>query len=218
MFPIRYIVILISVVAFFTGCSSDEPSAASDFQFNMVTYTGMADGAIFSYQAYDDSPEIILRAADVKNVDMRIGQRTMMNYVVTGEATRNIRDISIRGVSHVLFDSLRMSSIDNINGYPNNPMQLKSIWRTGNFININCLLQYTGRPRQFAMIMDKDTWHEEIVDVYVIDNVMGAETYFYRKAYASFFVGNVWYLPTCRTLRVHLNVENYPEQYYDFSK
>lgn len=149
---------------------------------------------------------------------MRIGQRTMVNYVVTGEATRNIRDISIRGVSHVLFDSLRMSSIDNINGYPNNPMQLKSIWRTGNFININCLLQYTGRPRQFAMIMDKDTWHEEIVDVYVIDNVMGAETYFYRKAYASFFVGNVWYLPTCRTLRVHLNVENYPEQYYDFSK
>lgn len=211
-------VIFIFIVTFFTGCSNDEQPPAIDFQFNMVTYNGMAGGANFSYQSYDDSPEIILRAPDIKNINMRVGQRTMMNYVVIKEETANIQDISIRGVANVLFDSLRVSSLENINQLPNNPMQLKSVWRTGNFINLNCLLQYTGQARQFMMIMDRETWHNEIVDVYVIDNVMNAETYFYRKAYGSFFVGNVWNLSTCRTLRVHLNVENYPEKYYDFSK
>lgn len=215
---IRNAVIVIHAGIFLAGCSNDGQPPAMDFQFNMVTYSGMSDGAIFSYQAYEDSPEIILRAPEVKNVNMRIGQRTMMNYVVTKEETPNVQDISIKGVANVLFDSLRVASIENINKFPNNPMQLKSIWRTGDFINLNCMLQYTGRARQFLMIMDKDTWHKKVVEAYVIDNVMGAETYFFRKAYGSFFVGNVWNLPTCKVLRIHLKADNYPGQYYDFSK
>ena len=218
MYLFRNIAIFFIAVIIFTGCSNDGQTPAEDFQFNMVTYVGLSNGAVFSYQAYDDSPEIILRAPDIKNVSMTAGQRTMMNYVVTREETPNMQDISVKGVSNVLFDSLRMSSIGIIKEAPDNPVQLKSIWRTGNFINLNCLLQYTGKPRQFQMVMDKDTWHEEIVDVYVIDNVMNAETYFYRRAYGSFFIGNVWNLPTCRTLRVHLNIENQPDKYYDFRK
>ncbi|MEG2819938.1 MAG: NigD-like C-terminal domain-containing protein [Muribaculaceae bacterium] len=218
MAKIQNILICIAISCLFIACK-DEPSSDGDFLYNFVTYDGYADGANqFSFQAKDDSPLVTLRTSQNLTLKWNKGKRTLINYSIIDKKDGKIQEIRIKDITNVIFDSLRLANKENIGIGLNTPLQLKSIWRTGNFINIDCNLLYTDKARQFMLVMDESTWNSEVVDVYVLQNLFGAQTYAWRRAFASFFVGNIWYLPTCKTIRVHLNDEKYPAKYYDFSK
>lgn len=205
-----------------SACSKDDNNMPSnDAILNMVTFEGQKDNVCtFSYQGYDDSPLITLNANGYDGSKFKKGERTMLYYYITSQSSTDTKkDINVRYPISTIFDSLRVTNHENIIKYPSNLVQLKSMWRSGEFINMNISLQYTGSPRQFILVMDKSTENNPTVDLYLIDNPLGADGYFYRKAYASFFVGAIWRKSSCNTVRVHVNDENYPDvKYYDFQK
>lgn len=213
------ITIILCATAFW-GCSdNNEPNLSDNKQYSMVTFQEENNnGSIFTYQTSENSPLITLRTSTATNLNVKKGTRVMLYYWVTNKNSDTDLNISIDFTLSVLFDSLRMATKANIDIAPSNPIKLKSIWRTGDFINYSGALQYTGSPRQFYLVMDQATMENDTIKAYLIDNIMGHDGYFYRKAFGSFFVGYISQKSKCKVFRVYVNDENYPSvKYYDFN-
>lgn len=218
----KIVTILGIALIMLVSCSKDDDYTAptNDRLYNMVTYESQnSEGTTFTYQGYEDSPVFTLHATGFQAKDMKRGHRTMLYYYVNSISSTTEQSVKVSFASFTIFDSLRVAAKDNILKVTSNPVQLKSMWRTGEFINMDMLLQYTGKARQYMLIMDKATADNDIVEAYLIDSLMGNPGFYYRQVYSSFFVGAAWRKPTCRTLRIYINDENYPNvKYYDFNK
>ncbi|MFI3239085.1 MAG: NigD-like C-terminal domain-containing protein [Bacteroidales bacterium] len=209
--------ILLIVIAAVGLIACDDSSYATDFQYNMVTFISNEGGMSYEYQGYEDSPVIQLYDSEVISLLEDSGERIMLQYTELG-VVNGVQQISTIGYSSVINDVLRESDMETINKVDISPMVLNSIWRTGNYININCQLLYTGAVRQFQLVMDKATASDEIVECYLIDNTMSVTTYYYRKAFAAFNVEAIWTSATCQTLRIYIVEKDNGQQYYDFTK
>ncbi|MDD2960616.1 MAG: NigD-like C-terminal domain-containing protein [Muribaculaceae bacterium] len=214
------VILILFALASLASCTENIGGIDEDTRFDMVTFEQEnAEGTLFSMQSYEDSPLMSLQADGLKGLELKRGERTMLYYYPENTVSENYKKIKVEYKVTTLFDSLRVLNSNNISNLNSDLIRLKSIWRTGNFLNFNMYLQYTGKPRQLMLIMDKSTRYNEVVDFYLVDNMLGVEGTFYRRAYASFFVGRVWEQSSCRKIRVYVNDESYPTiKYYEFSK
>ena len=96
-------------------------------------------------------------------------------------------------------DSLRFTSRPD--SVVMDSVRLKSIWRTGNYLNLSTEVKFTEGKRQLYLVMDKATWHSDTVRAYLAHNMLGEQAYFWRKCYLSFYIGAVWKLQSCKVLR-----------------
>ena len=205
------------------SCQDDHDGADvyTDFRYDLVTYTGQeAEGATFEYLGQNDSTVVTLHSNLDKQDDLKVGRRLLLNYKVLERLSPSNWRVQVNNYSTgVASDSLRYNT-HPLEDYAMHPIRLKSLWRTGNYINLRCELEYTGKARQLYLMIDKETHHADTVHCYLVHDLLGAPaTYFWRSCYASFYVGQVWRLESCKTLRVHVNDETYPDRtYYDFSK
>lgn len=203
------------------ACRNDEPGGhENDTRLDIVTFD-YDDGSAstFTMQEHEDSPLITLVAPGVTNLKLKKGERTTLHYYELSAESNYKRTIKVNYSIHTIFDTIRVASKQKIDEYTNNPIQLKSVWRTGCFININALAQYTGETRKLGLIIDESTVNNDVVDAYLIDDILDADGLFYRRALISVYTGNLWQKYHCSTLRVHINDTCYPDvEYYDFSR
>ena len=206
----------------FASCSDDNHGSIADMmRIDMVTFEEESDaGTLFSMQEREDSPLIYLMAEGMHGTKLNKGERAMLGYYTKSSETPNRANIAVQFRLPVIFDSLRVATKERIREYEINPVELKSIWRTGNFVNINTFVQYTDKQRFIALIVDEATLGRETVEAYFVDDILGYPGYYYRQAYISFFTGNLWVkYPNSKTLRIYINDNNYPNvKYYDITK
>lgn len=219
LFPLILLIIITAIAA--TSCGNDsEGFQYGDFRYDMVTYMGNDHGrAVFSLLQREDADEMALITADSCKLDMKRGQRLLLNYVPEGTASAGQLTITPRSYTKAITDSLRYTAHENVEDIIMDSIRMKSIWRTGNYINLSSELKYTAESRQISLVMDKDTWHADTVHCYLMHNMMNQQAYFWRKCYCSFYIGAVWKLSSCHTVRIHVNDVIYTgRDYYDFSK
>ena len=128
------------------------------------------------------------------------------------------RNISVYGCSGIISDSLRQSAAvpDSL---PRHQVKLRSMWRTGEYINLHCQVEYTSKSRTFMLVADANTLSDDTVHCYLVHDLRGERGTFWRDCYASFNVGALWRKDTFRCLRVHLVDVTFPDtEYYDFLK
>jgi hypothetical protein len=98
-------------------------------------------------------------------------------------------------------------------------VKLRSLWRTGEFINLHCMVEYTGKTRTFMLVADETTLADDTVHCYLVHDLRGEQATFWRDCYASFNVGALWHKDTFKCLRFHLTDVAFPDtEYYDFIK
>ena len=219
---IFYLFGLIAAALALFSCNDDKGGSFTDLiRTDMVTFEEESDaGTLFSMQEYEDSPMKYLMAEGMRDTKLKKGQRTMLGYYTKSSDTPGRENIAVQFRIPVIFDSLRVATKERIREYEINPVELKSIWRTGNFVNINTFVQYTEKQRFIALVVDEATLGRETVEAYFVDDILGHPGYYYRQAYISFFTGNLWAkYPNSKTLRVYINDNNFPNvKYYDISK
>lgn len=210
--------LFIIVVA--SACSDDKGYDYGDFHYDMVTYLGTDNGAPkFEFQAYDDSPFITLISSKTGTLDMKKGQRILLNYIIDKEESETMKMVTVRGYSKVITDTMRIAATSKLLPAKMDNIKLASIWRTGAYINIRCQVQYSEKPRQLMLIADLGTLNSSMVETYLIHDLFDATAYYWTPCYLSYYAGPAWNLLTCKTLRVNLNDLVYPSvKYYDFSK
>ena len=128
------------------------------------------------------------------------------------------RVVTVYGCNAIISDSLRQS-LAAPDSLPRHEVKLRSLWRTGDFLNLHCQVEYTGKSRTFMLVADGYHLDSDTVDCYLVHDLRGEQASFWRDCYASFNIGALWKRPSFRCLRVHVNDMTFPETaYYDFTK
>ena len=206
------------------SCGHDDIDPAyTDCRYDIVTYLGVTPAGQEAYKLVgrDSEPSLTL-LADGHNApdDSPIGRRLLLRYTPAAPLTGDTCRITAHAATAIISDSLRYT-IKPLAQYlqDNSPVKLGSVWRTGDYLNLHCQLEYTGRSRHFYLLVDSTTWHADTVHCHLVHNVFGDITRHWRECYASFYVGVVWNQPTCRVMRVHINDVARPTvAYRDFMK
>lgn len=221
----RLLALLLAVAAL-SACQDrgDDDTRIVEWRYDFVTYMGYSGStATFEYLGRGDSATIVLRASGLdKPGHLATGQRVLLYYTVTGTPSPGVRDVQARYYTsgNVASDSLRVNT-KPVEQYAMHPIKLRSLWRTGGYINLRGQVEYTGHPRQLYLMADGATLDSDTVDVYLVHDLMQGQdsTRFWRNCYGSFYVGEAWYKPSCRVMRVHVRDVVRPQATcYDFAK
>lgn len=203
-----------------TACGDDDYVEYGDFSYDMVTYSGENEGrSVFTFQSYNDSPLITLYANNVGKPNMPVGQRLLLNYVVDEDLGNFSQRVTVNGYSKVNTDTVLVLKREIIDTLKMDNMKLKSVWRTGNYLNIRCQLEYTEKPRRMFIATTGETDEEGLVECYQIQDLMGAATYYWLETYFSYYIEPVWSVAESKGIRYNVNDLTYPDvKYYDFLK
>lgn len=221
----RLLALLLAVAAL-SACQDrgDDDTRIVEWRYDFVTYMGYSGStATFEYLGRGDSAAIVLRASGLdKPGHLATGQRVLLYYTVTGTPSPGVRDVQARYYTsgNVASDSLRVNT-KPVEQYAMHPIKLRSLWRTGGYINLRGQVEYTGHPRQLYLMANGATLDSDTVDVYLVHDLMQGQdsTRFWRNCYGSFYVGEAWYKPSCRVMRVHVRDVVRPQvTCYDFAK
>ena len=214
-------ILLIMALLALASCDKQEDidRAYTDYRYDIVTYLGEnATGAIFEYIGHGDSAAIKLQSR-VTVSEVKSNQRVLLRYDFA-DATANAeqRNIDVFGCSAIISDSLRMIE-ESVETLPRHQVKLRSLWRTGEFINVHCLVEFTNKNRTFMLVADGQTLNNDTVNCYLTHDLRGESGTFWRDCYASFNVGALWKRPSFKCLRVFINDVTFPDtEYYDFNK
>ncbi len=213
------ILLLLAMIGL-SSCDKQEDvdSAYTDYRYDIVTYLGENDrGAVFEYLGRGDSAAISLQSR-VSVSDIKTHERVLLRYEFADKSTGSTRDINVYGCNGIISDSLRQSQAAP-DSLPRHEVKLRSVWRTGEFINLHCQVEYTSKARTFMLVADAGTLADDTVQCYLVHDLRGERGTFWRDCYASFNVGALWRKDTFRCLRIHLNDVTFPDtEYYDFTK
>ena len=214
--------LLLSFLLGLASCDKQEDidRAYTDYRYDIVTYLGQnATGAVFEYIGHGDSSTVTLQSSVDVSEDAKVNERVLLRYDFADTREGSVRNIDVFGCSGIISDSLRVSSTSP-DSLPRHEVKLRSLWRTGEFINLHCQVEYTNQARSFMLVVDGKTIERDTVDCYLVHDLRGQQGTFWRDCYASFNVGALWHRDdTFKCLRVHLNDLIYPQtEYYDFSK
>jgi len=222
MKTLRHVLILLTAtVLVMASCDKQEDidRAYTHYRYDIVTYLGQnAAGAVFEYLGRGDSAAIRLQSAVDISKDVKVNHRVLLRYDFASEATGGHRDIDVYSCSAIFSDSLRVTA-NGLDSLPRHEVKLRSMWRTSEFINLHCQVEYTGKSRTLMLVADGETLDKDTVHCYLAHDLRGEQGTFWRDCYASFNVGALWKRPSFHCLRVHLNDLTFPNnEYYDFTK
>lgn len=213
-------ILLITAILALTSCDKQEDidRAYTDYRYDIVTYLGVNEtGAVFEYLGHGDSASVKLQSR-VSVSDVKTHQRVLLRYDFADKATGAERDINVYGCNGIFSDSLRQTQASP-DSLPRHEVKLRSLWRTGEFINLHCMVEYTAKARTFMLVADGNTLKDDTVHCYLVHDLRGERATFWRDCYASFNVGALWRKDSFHCLRIHLNDLTFPEtEYYDFIK
>lgn len=209
---------LVAVAA--VACGDDEVYEYGDFSYNIVTYAGESgDNSVFTFQSYNDSPLITLVAGNLSNPEMNVGQRLLLNYIVDEGDGTQFQKVTIKGLAKVNTDTLRVVTAEALDTLKMDEIKLKSVWRTGDYLNIRCQLQYTEKPRRMFLATTGEVGAGGMVECYQIQDLLGATPYYWLETYFSYYIEPAWGNSDCTAIRYNLNDLTYPDvKYYDFVK
>ncbi len=214
-------ILLIAALMALVSCDKQEDIDRSytDYRYDIVTYLGQnATGAVFEYLGHGDSAAIRLQSVVDISQDAKTHQRVLLRYDFANKEASDQRDINVYSCYTIISDSIRMT-MDGPDSLPQHEVKLRSLWRTGEFINLHCQVEYTGKNRTFMLVADGNTLKDDTVHCYLAHGLRGEQGTFWRDCYASFNVGTLWKRPSFHCLRIHLNDLTFPDtEYYDFTK
>lgn len=191
-----------------------------DFRLDVVTCKGMAGGGVaFEYLGRGDSTAVQLQSSLTSLPQgVKAGDRVLLRYSFRQPPTDGgaaPRPISTYRCTRIVSDTVRLATAPDARQHRS--IKLRSLWRTGPYINLRCELEHASLHR-LGLLADRATLGADTVVCHLVHDLAGTDTaYYWRDCYGSFFASNITGRPTCRVLRVAVNDEVKPTvKYYDF--
>ena len=198
-------ILLLPLALVFCACSHEPERDYGDFLEAFVKNEG---NKTLTYHAHDDSPLITLHANTWDDEAVPVGDRAVIRYTVTDKISNYEYNVRIDDYAKIFNDVLRQADAPTIAGFESTPITVTSLWRSGNYINLNSWVRIPEKTPQVLLVLDEATIEDAIPQVHLIYTVKGQEVYFERKCYASFDITNLWTRETCQAIDIHVNDPN----------
>lgn len=213
---IQYIMLLSIIALVLHACkSSDEPSPTipREAVYDFVTLEESSEnGSLLTMRKNADSPLIsYFSDVDFSHIQtINDGDRLIICYNRADGETYTSGKITLYG--YVLLNNSDQKMLcgysSDYDGWRCPAMKIKSLWRTGTFINLDADISvfHAGNPETFVIVADQATVDDDYPQLYIYykngDDNDGRNPY---RVYASFDIAEIWETPSCRGVTI-----NYP--------
>ena len=183
---------------FLVGCGVETPETPATYS-NMVTYVSgdsLPGRSVFELQELNDSPVIRITPAWTAPSSLKTGTRLMATYRTDGS------EVELLALQQAYTDTVRRA--DRVR-QGSDTLWLQSMWRTGNYLNIDCKLAYTASPRSFTLVLDPATAADSVPTLRVshwMPDTATVSTDYRRRVYASCHIAELWKSDRCRGVKV----------------
>ena len=217
----RTIILAIVALLALTACDRNhdgnlDPAFETELA-DIVTYTGVDQDnhATFRLDQHDDEPSVDLYTTVAAPNKVQLNDRVLLYYAIKHRAADgSYWDVDATGLSRIFSDSIRVNS-NPLDTYSMRPIKTRSVWRTGEYINLHGQLEYTGKSRLMYMMIDRDTKYNDTVDAYLVHDLLNTPSdsiFYWRDFYLSVNVGALKSPQApCHVLRLHINTPDKPQ-------
>lgn len=195
---------------------TDGPASHHAVLTDIVTVAATDDPATFSFNPYDDSPLVVLTAPGVSLEQTVRGRRVLMRYMPESGEAYTSGPVKIKSLQAINTGGVQAASLDTLR-WDVSPVYLKSMWRSGNYLNLHLKLEWSADPRLFHLAVDVNTLNSERPQLYLVHNLLGAPASYQQEVYSSYDISGVWNLATCRGVDIHINDSNLKKDIYSFN-
>lgn len=192
---------------FATSCNSEsEPSKGEELFYDFATLKSYSEETVvFTIIPNNDDPEITLSfptPAKLRKDDVEVGTRYLIAYITSsGQAYVSGTGIlyGLRSIYNSVISEGPASSLNTT--FPQN---LMSIWRSGNWINIQTEITYSGAmPKKYELVVDEGTLDNDYPQAYVLYDANQSDNNAVTQLfYATFNISSVWDRPNVKGLKI----------------
>ena len=217
----KRILALSAIAAVLYGCDSSTPGDEDKYvAFNIVTYEGTsADGVTtLSYQVINDSPLLTLTCRWSPDRELTAGTRLLVAY--STDTPTESGGVNLLQASLVYGGASEVSDkTDSIAG-SGTPLWINSMWRSGNYLNLDCQARYASDSRKVRLVADDSTLDDDYPVLYLVNCAKGEDDMspYNQRLYGSWDVGALWSRPTVMGLTVIMDDANRGASEMTFSK
>lgn len=198
-------IIMISVV--FTGCNSDDGPGMQlpdNLCYDFVTFVSSNEkGSVFEFRKSGDSQLITLTSTTrIDTEKIKPGTRMIIQYLPSGgQQPYQSGPINLYGIAQIINGKPVDKTLAEINAMHFEPMTVRTIERSGNYIDIWAQAFGAGGNISLDLYLDEATADSEYPEAYLIytfTNIDGTA----RQIYASFDISDVLALPTSKGIKI----------------
>lgn len=192
--PALFAALVIALLS--TSCNKDDnnPVFPSDTLVDIVTLQSLSEnGFTVTLRKENDSPLVTLTFNQkLTNLGIEVGERFLLEYKPESGIAYTSGPATAYAYRPIINGNLLEGTAAEYNHWGTFSVELNSIWRTGEYINIMALCDYVNQPAKFALVVDEATLDSPIPDAYLIfepDKGVDGST---KAAYASFDIKSIW--------------------------
>lgn len=201
-----------------TSCSTkgDEPGEPDLFYDIATLVASNSSGSIFSVIPEDDRPavKITFPGQMVDTQTIPVGTRCLIIYVPDGGKAYVDDSGVLYALGYVYNGEITVSSAEETSLWKTERQNLISVWRSGNWINLQTECTYDQNyPTVYKLIVDATTLDNEIPHAYLIyeaDDSSQADT---KVLFSSFNIESVWNNENVKGLEVTILTNNGTENF-----
>lgn len=214
--------LMIVMSGLMVSCNStgDEPPAGDVF-YDIATLVSSSKeaGTVVTVQEGANTPLVTLTFPNEINKELvPVGTRFLLAYVPLSGVAYQSGPITVYGIGYVYNSVVTEGNKETTNSWATMQQNIISLWRTGNWINIQAECTYVQeKPTMYKLVVDEttlDTEYPEVHLLYEADTSVNADT---KLFYSTFNIESVWSLEHVKGIRVTA-VGNTGTRTYNFMK
>lgn len=203
-----------------TSCNTKDDEPVSYLFNDIASFVSSNDnGIVVTLRQENDSPLVTLTFPNQKiNGEIKPGTRILIAYTTDSDRPYESGTGNLYGIGYVYNGELTSATRESTNSWQTMQQNLISLWRTGEWINIQTQCTYAQeRPKKYDLVVDEATLDDDYPEIHLIyeaDESVGADT---KLFYASFNIGQVWDRPDVKGIKLTA-MGNSSTQTYTFEK
>lgn len=186
------------------GCDSSESDPDDKYVvLNMVTYEGTSQAGVttLTFREIDDSPLITLTCDWTPDPAIDGGTRLMALY--TTDTPQQSAHVALRQAARTFGGALKQTSRPDT--LTLRPVYMNSLWRSGGYLNLDALMQYSSTQRSVSLVLDEATASSPCPVLYLETSaVLDSTAVFGSRVYASWDASQLWQQQSVDSLKVRL--------------
>lgn len=202
----------LAILSSFTSCNSNnEPGGSVIYYLDIVSCHLQPDSTLhFEQILRNDAGSRMLYPEKAIKADVQEGQRVLLQYNVNKMLPDSNYNITALQIAPVLHDTIISTHPDTIAAYPNEPLRITSIWRTGNYLNMDFQIEYYNRPHRMNLFYSPEQTSTDTINVILRHDRNQDAMGFWTSAYSSFYIPN---LNQYKAMRFYANMTSEPQGY-----
>lgn len=213
--------VLLSTMFLLFGCSNDDVDYPTEYRYvDILTIIKNDQGMILEKVGVNDRGIVKMTSMQWVDAELEKGRRVIAEYGVVAEnLSQHPMPIKLYQIGYIQFDTIKFQPLREIENSQFSNIEIVSLWRTGDFINMQAEIGYDGKSQSYTISADETTFDQPIVECYLLSKgELINDKSIYRHSYGSFYVGEIWNSPTFERIRLYIPRGEDEKYYIDIAK